>query len=30
MPQNRGMVSDNNKWGKKDGIMMDVEEPLAL
>jgi hypothetical protein len=30
MPQSTGMVSRNNKWEKKDGVGMDVEEPLNL
>lgn len=30
MPHTTGMVSDNNKWGKKNGIGMDVKKLLAL
>jgi len=30
MPQSTGMVGHYNKWGKEEGIGLDVEEPLAL
>jgi hypothetical protein len=30
MPHNTGIVSGNNKWGKKDGRGVDVKKLLAL